>query len=123
MNAINMEKKPDLPPKTPNYGKTPEYIQKFKEEAKQKEDERLEAKAAKTRPPGTRVIDEKERVETLEQLEKNKKEVNKILMQMPISMRTESLRKQKQELEHKLIEVDKAIDLFSRKTVYIKTDE
>lgn len=69
VNAINMEKKPEQPPKTPNYGKTPEYIHKFKEEAKLKEDERLEAKAAKTRPPGTRVIDEKERVETLEHLE------------------------------------------------------
>lgn len=46
-----------------------------------------------------------------------------MLMQMPISMRTESLRNQKKELEHKLIEIDKAIDLFSRKTVYIKMDE
>lgn len=66
-NTINMEK-PGLPPKTPNYGKTPKYIEKFKEEAKQKEDARLEAKAARNRPAGTRVLPEEERISTLETL-------------------------------------------------------
>ena len=104
-----------LPPKTPNYGKTPKYIAKFKEEAVAKEDARLEAKAAKNRPAGTRLLPDEERISSLEALNKNKKEVTRILMQMPISMRTESLRKQQGELEMKLIEIDKAINLFSRK--------
>ena len=38
--VIAMQKGSDasrqLPPRTPNYGKTPKYIEKFKEEAKQK---------------------------------------------------------------------------------------
>ena len=114
--------KAGLPPKTPNYGKTPKYIEKFKEEAKQKEDARMEAKAAKQRPPGTRVMPEEERISTMDTLKKNKEEVTKILMQMPISMRTESLKKQKMELENKLIELDKAIDMFSRKQVFVKID-
>lgn len=42
---------------------------------------------------------------------------------MPISMRTESLRRQKIELEQKLIEIDKAIEMFNRKIVYVKLDE
>jgi len=33
VNQINMTAGP-LPPRTPNYGKTPKYITKFKEEAK-----------------------------------------------------------------------------------------
>lgn len=49
--------------------------------------------AAKQRPPGTKILPENERIETLENLHKNKKEVDRILMQMPISMRTESLRR------------------------------
>ena len=31
---INQNNKPMLPPKTPNYGKTPKYLNKYKEEAK-----------------------------------------------------------------------------------------
>lgn len=65
-----------LPPRTPNYGKTPKYIQKFKEEAKQKEDARLEAKAARNRPPGTKVMAEEDRIKTLEDLKKNRNEIN-----------------------------------------------
>jgi len=36
---INMTKGPSaaLPPRTPNYGKTPKYIEKYKEEAKVRE--------------------------------------------------------------------------------------
>jgi hypothetical protein len=111
-----------LPPKTPNYGKTPKYIEEYKNEAKMKEADRIEAKVALKRPPGTRVLPESERISTLESLSANKKEVTKILNQMPISMRTESLRRQKIELEKKLIEIDKAIEMFSRSTVFVKEE-
>jgi hypothetical protein len=33
-----MQKGPLLPPRTPNYGKTPKYISKYREEAKVKEE-------------------------------------------------------------------------------------
>ena len=111
-----------FPPRTPNYGKTPKYIEEYKNEAKKKQDDRLEAKDAARRPPGTKVLPEEERISTLETLHANKKEVNKILNQMPISMRTESLRRQKVELEHKLIEIEKAIEMFSRRLVYVKDE-
>lgn len=68
-----------LPPRTPNYGKTPKYLEKFKDEAKAKENARLEAKAAKNRPAGTRLLPEDERIQSLEALQKNKAEVTKIL--------------------------------------------
>ena len=67
-----------------------------------------EERAAKHRPPGTRLLDEADRVSTLEALHKNKQEVTKLLMQLPISMRTENLKRQKVELEHKLLEIDKS---------------
>jgi len=46
----------------------PKYIEKFKEEAKTKEDARMEAKAAKNRPAGTKLLSENERIAQLEVL-------------------------------------------------------
>ena len=57
-----------LPPRTPNYGKTPKYIEKYKEEAKQRELTKEEERAAKFRPVGTKVMPEAERIRTLEDL-------------------------------------------------------
>jgi hypothetical protein len=66
-----------------------------------------------------RMMTEEERVSTLEELQKNKGEVWEILRSMPISMRTDALKKKKTELEQKLCDIDKAITMFSRKVVYI----
>ena len=43
-------------------------------------------------------------------------------MKMPISMRSEGLLKRKKELEDKLIEVDRAIEMMSKKQVFIRDD-
>ena len=86
-NEINMETF-----RPPNYGKTPAYIQKFKEEEKQKAAAKQEAKDAKKRPPGTKVISEDERIETLESLQKQKDELMKMLMKLPLTLATESLK-------------------------------
>ena len=82
-----------LPPRTPNYGKTPKYIQKYRREAKAHEQVKQEEKAARMRPKGTRVLEEVDRIATLEVLHVNKKKIMNLLMQMPISMRTENLKK------------------------------
>lgn len=55
-----------LPPRTPNYGKTPKYLTKYKEEAKEMAAQKEEQRLAKLRPPGTRQLPEPERVATLE---------------------------------------------------------
>jgi hypothetical protein len=109
-----------LPPRTPNYGKTPKYISQYQEEAKIQKELKEEQRLAKLRPPGTRLLQESERVSTLEQLMSNKKELTTVLMQLPISLRTESLKAQKVQLEQKLQELDKAIETFSKKAVYVK---
>ena len=81
-----------------------------------------EERAAKFRPAGTKVLSDQERIRTLDELERNKKAVTTLLMQLPISMRTENLKQQKRELEAKLIEIEKAIETFSRRVVYVKMD-
>lgn len=45
-----------------------------------------------------------------------------VLSQLPITLRTENLKKQKVEIEKKLDEIDKAINTFSKKVVYVKMD-
>ena len=42
----------------------------------------------KGQPPGTKLMPEEERLKTLEDLIKNKKVVNDLLMKLPISMQT-----------------------------------
>jgi len=65
-------------------------------------------------PPGTRLVPEEERVKTLEDLIETKRELNQLLAQMPISMRSEGLQKRKREVEDRLDTVEKGIVMFSR---------
>ena len=107
-----------------NYGKVPKYLQKYKEEAKIKEDAKVEAKKQaeilRNQPAGTKLMPEKERLETLAQLRENKEEVNKLLARMPISMQTTSMQRQKKELEDKLMQIEKAITVMSKTHVYVQ---
>ena len=64
-------------------------------------------------------MDEAERVQTLEQLESTKRELQSMLHSLPISMRSEALRLKKRELEDRLADVERGITTFSRRVVYI----
>lgn len=83
--------------KDKNFGKVPKYLQKYKEEAKEQEDANVEAKKQaeilRNQPPGTKLMPEAERIQTLAELEKNRKEVNALLAKMPISMQTQHMQR------------------------------
>lgn len=102
-----------------NYGKVPTYLKKFNKERQMKEDWKAQMEADKDVPPGCKKMDEDERLETLRDLQNNKREVNSMLEKMPISMRTHALNQRKNELEDKLAEIDRAIAMFSKKVVYV----
>lgn len=70
-------------------------------------------------PPGTRLMGEDERIQTLEELNNTKKELNNILERMPIANNTLSLQRRRKEYEEKLFKIERAIETFSKKTVYI----
>lgn len=63
------------PPENKNFGKVPKYLQKYNEEAKEKADAIAAHKASiiPNQPPGTKLMPEDERLETLKDLEQNKK--------------------------------------------------
>ena len=73
-------------------------------------------------PPGTKLMSEEERIQTLEDLNKNRREIQEILSQLPLSMKTDALQRRKVDLEKKLLEIEKAMVTFSRKVVYVKDE-
>jgi ferritin-like metal-binding protein YciE len=62
---------------------------------------------------------EEERLQTLADLHQTKKEINTMLEKMPIANRTQAVERRKKELEEKLMRIERTIETFSKKTVYI----
>ena len=116
------EKEKDIIFTHKNYGKTPEYLKQFKlEEIKRKEYEKILEEESHY-PPGTKLLSENERINTLNNLIETKKGIVNILEKMPITKRTQSFQEKKEELEKKLEQIEKEIEIFSKKKVFIKTN-
>ena len=116
------EKEKDIIFTHKNYGKTPEYLKQFKlEEIKRKEYEKI-LEEESNYPPGTKLLSENERINTLNNLIEIKKGIINILEKMPITKRTQSFQEKKEELEKKLEQIEKEIEIFSKKKVFIKTN-
>jgi len=64
-------------------------------------------------------MDEDDRNKMLDEFRANKAEVENMLNRMPLTMKTMALVKRKDELEEQLKTIEKNINLFSRKKVYI----
>ena len=105
-----------------NYGKIPNYINKYKQEAEDKKEAEKRKEEESKYPKGTRMLSEEERLENLDSLNRTKKEIENALFSLPITLRTLSMQNKKAELESKLDELDKAINQFSKKKVFIKSD-
>jgi hypothetical protein len=114
-----VQNKDDEVNKPKNFGKVPNYLQKYNKEAQMKKDYKVQMEVDKDVPAGCKRMDESERLATLKDLNGNKHEINTMLEKLPISMRTQSLTQRKNELEDKLAEIDRAISMFSKKVVYV----
>lgn len=102
-----------------NQGKVPNYLNKYaKEREDKKAREEYEQEMAK-HPPGTRLMPEEERVQTLNDLKEAKVAANKELEKLPVVAHSGKMERHKKELEEKLGRLDKAIETFSKKTVYV----
>ena len=114
----NTETKKEV--KHKDYGKVPDYIKKYEIEREQQKEEKKKQKEASKYPKGTKLLSEEERINTLNGLINSKKEMINILEKMPITTRTLSIQNKKEELIKKIEEVEKAIEMFSKKQVFIK---
>ena len=103
-----------------NYGKVPEYIKKYEMEREFERQEKLRRKEELKYPKGTKLLSEEERVKTLQNLIKTQQELSLILEKMPITNRSTNIQIRKEKMMKKLIELDKAIEMFSKKRVFVK---
>ena len=103
-----------------DFGKTPEYIKKYKIENSIKKEEKKRRLEEAKYPKGTKLLSEEERISTLNGLIQTKKDLNTMLEKMPITTRTMAVQQKKEELIHKIEEVEKGIDMFSKKQVFVK---
>ena len=71
-------------------------------------------------PPGTRVLNEGERIQTLEDLKDAKREICLALDKLPVGTRTMEMERYKRECERKVNSINKAIDTFSKKMLYVR---
>ena len=103
-----------------NFGKVPSYIKRYELERELKKEEIRKQKEAEKLPKGTKLLSEEERISTLNGLINSKKELINQLEKMPITTRTLSIQNKKDELLHKLEELEKGIEMFSKNKVYIQ---
>lgn len=110
-NKINLHK---------DYGKTPKYLKEYiKEEERYKEMQRKKKELAKY-PKGTRLVEEEERVQTIKDLQKAKEDILTMIERMPIARISLKTQQKKEELFKRLDEIEKGIEIFSRKKVFVQ---
>lgn len=62
---------------------------------------------------------EEERLRTLDDLQQTKREIINMLEKLPLANQSMALQKRKKEMEEKLNKIEKAIETFSKKIVYV----
>jgi hypothetical protein len=102
-----------------NFGKVPSYINKFKNERENAIMQKAVDEEMAKHPPGTRLMPEEERLETLRDLNEAKVETNKQLEKLPVVAHSAKMERHKSELVEKLQRLDRAIETFSKKAVYV----
>ena len=116
INKIN----PNMPILHKDFGRTPEYLERMKEELKlQKEEELLKEKEKKL-PKGTRFLPEEEKKERLKELTVLKKELENELFSLPIARLSKKQIERKGEIEKSLNEIDDEMNRLSYKEVVVK---
>lgn len=102
-----------------NYGKVPSYINKFKNQKEEQLKQKAMDEEMAKHPPGTRLMPEEERIETLTDLRQAKAETNRQLERLPVVAHSAKMDRHKKELDEKLERLERAIETFSKPTVYV----
>lgn len=102
-----------------NYGKVPAYIKEYKLEEERRKEMIKQQKEESKWPKGTRLLSEEERVKILNDLIKTKNNLENIYEKMPLTNRSMLVREKREEIENKMKEIEKSIEMFSRKRVFV----
>ncbi|KAG6597796.1 Enkurin domain-containing protein 1 [Phytophthora cinnamomi] len=102
-----------------NFGRIPKYLLERKEQWAREEEERRRNAPDPDCPPGMVLLDEDERVRTLNVLRKSLTEAQLRMNTLPLRIETLNQIRRKNELEAKLQEIEDAIKVFDRAKVYV----
>lgn len=94
-------------------------MNKYKHEADERADRIKRQEEESKIPAGTRLMSDEERVGTLNDLQTTKRDITNMLERMPIANRSLAADRRKKEMEEKLMRIERAIETFSKKVVYI----
>jgi Calmodulin-binding len=106
------------------FGRVPEYLQlerKVKEEKERVEKERKSGNQIVI-PPGHRLLPEQERQETIEMLQRRKKEVEACIGKLPLRIEIDSQRRRQSDLEKRLKDIETALQFLHKPNVVVKID-
>jgi hypothetical protein len=107
-----------------SYGALPKYlIERKLELALARECKARDEEERRLCPPGTRLLAESERLETLSKLREGNDEVTAALQKLPFVPHTFSQKKAKADLEAKAKSITHALTIFGRSKVVIQEDE
>lgn len=102
-----------------SFGRIPRYLLERKEQWAQEEEERRRDAPDPDCPPGMVLLDEDERLRTLQVLATSLEEARLRMNRLPLRVETLSQVRRKNELEAKLREIEDAIKVFDRPKVYV----
>ncbi|XP_023226311.1 putative uncharacterized protein DDB_G0287265 isoform X1 [Centruroides sculpturatus] len=104
-------------------GEVPKYLIQRQYEQKEEELKRKKEEVDPSIPLGHIVLSEEERISTLEKFKKNKEELLREYIHLPVCCDTLRAKKKKELLEKELTKMDEGIEIFSKHRVLIKVDE
>jgi len=132
-NKIKAQKKPSQKNITKNepkelnrktkLGEVPQYLVNRKQKWEKEKMKILEKEQQGYIPEDMMVLPEKDRIDTLEYLNKNKKDILNEIRKFPITSETLRIKNRKKELTDKIEEIDKAIEMFSQKRVLVMKED
>lgn len=105
-----------------DFGTVPAYLSQRKAELRAEAEKRKAEAPDPDCPPGMNRMDEVERLDMLKILTEQRAALHVELGKMPLSLSNLRLVKKKEDLEHRLNELDKSLAVFQRPVVYIKAD-
>lgn len=105
-----------------SFGKIPAYITNRRAKIEREEQERLEREANAPPAPGLVLLADSERLETLKILEENESTERDKLRNIPFSMNATRAARLREEIEYKLMEIEKAKAIFSKDKVFVAQD-
>mmetsp|Transcript_16233 Transcript_16233/g.16966 ORF Transcript_16233/g.16966 Transcript_16233/m.16966 type:complete len:299 (-) Transcript_16233:208-1104(-) len=102
-----------------SYGRVPDYLVNRKQQWQELEEEKIRNRPDPNCPKGMMLMPEDERQSTLQTLHESRNECLKQIERLPFVIETPSAKRRAEELENKLREIEKAIDIFSKPKVFV----